>query len=707
MTYKFQPYGLKETIRDHLNMGGETALERDDIEAPIFKRDRSIPFGGRIRVNSDYIERCGVPWIGVMGEYHFARDSRENWHTELCKIKAGGVNVVSTYVFWIYHEEVEGEFDFTGDRDLKAFLRLTRQVGLDVVLRIGPWAHGECRNGGLPDWLLQKPYKLRDNNPEYMEKVRIWYSKIYEQARGMFYKNANNIIGIQLENELVDNAEHIAALKELAQEIGFDVPIWTATGWNSLYGARLPVKEVLPVFGAYPEAPWAETIDPLPLSPHYVFNTERNDTAIGTDLIKPTDKDGWRLPTELYPFATCEIGGGMQPTHHRRPVITPQDIYSLALCKLGDGCNLLGYYMYKGGTNKIGRLSTLNETKATGYPNDYTALSYDFQAPISEFGEIREHYRLLNMLHMFVRDFGYALAPLQTVLSEKTVDENDLISLRYAMRTNGRTGFVFVNHYQRLAKLKDNKDVVIDTGDITFPPIDITGDISFIMPFNLAFEIKQLEFATAQLLCRVRETMFFAAIPGIPARIRFTDGTDFTAKPSKDSPVFLDYANVVVLSWDEARFTRKFGEDVYIGEKCDLYVQDGEIRCVGGGSFTYYKWDDRRFRKHTVEAEREPEQARLLMTDCDAPFEPTERYELEIGGKRALTRKKLEVTSADGFVSINEKYDCAQIYIDGVLAADNFCLGKPWRVPAKLLFGKECYLVMSELRDDFYHEGDF
>ena len=78
-TYKFPPYEKTELLRNHLNMGG------------------SNPAGERIEVNSRYLERGGKPWIGVMGEYHFTRDKRENWYRELCKMKAGGITVVATY----------------------------------------------------------------------------------------------------------------------------------------------------------------------------------------------------------------------------------------------------------------------------------------------------------------------------------------------------------------------------------------------------------------------------------------------------------------------------------------------------------------------------------------------------------------------------------------------------------------------------------
>ena len=89
MRYKFKDYQKSEILTNHLNMGGEN------------------PNGEKIDVTSLYFMRNEKPWIGVMGEYHFVRDSRDNWYRELCKMKAGGITVVATYLFWIYHEETE------------------------------------------------------------------------------------------------------------------------------------------------------------------------------------------------------------------------------------------------------------------------------------------------------------------------------------------------------------------------------------------------------------------------------------------------------------------------------------------------------------------------------------------------------------------------------------------------------------------------
>ena len=669
MIYKFKEFKDEPLLINHLNMGGKN------------------PKGEEINVTSRYFTRNGKPWIGVMGEFHFSRYSRENWHRELAKMKAGGITIISTYLFWIYHEEIEGKMDFGGDNDIRAFIEECKDVGLDVVIRIGPWAHGECRNGGFPDWLLKKDYKLRDNNEEYLAVVKKWYQSIYNEVKGLFYKDGGNIIAVQIENEFVDNAEHLAKLKEIAVECGFIAPIYTVTGWNSASGAKIPVDEVVPVFGGYCEAPWENHMNRLSPSPHYFFNRMRNDSAIGTDLIAKTQSDGWQLPYERYPFATCELGGGIEVTHHRRPIIKPMDIYAVSLVKLGDGNNLVGYYMYHGGTNKIGELSTFNETKATGYPNDYPILSYDFQAPLSEYGEVREQYGLLNMLHMFVNDFGEEFAPMIAVDSANSVVADDTNSLRYGMRTNGKSGFVFVNHYQRLTELADIENAVISAENVEFPPIDVKGEVSFFMPFNMKMGDSVLEYATAQPLCKCGETYFFAEIPNIKAEYKFSKGS----------------ANIVTVPFENAKYMRKLNGTVYIGGGCNLYEENGQIHSVEDGEYICQKWNGSEFE--TIKIGQSAKQSNVEITGVEnAPFEPKYKEELCIGGERKLTWKKIYVDGGYGFAEIDYVGDVAQIYADGELVADDYYYGKTWRVPCKLLYGKECYMVISEMKDDFYKE---
>ena len=83
-----------------------------------------------ISYSKEALLRNGVPWFPVMGEFHYSRYPAGMWEEELCKMKAGGIDIVSSYIFWIHHEEEEGKYDFSGNRDLRGFLHAAKSAGL-------------------------------------------------------------------------------------------------------------------------------------------------------------------------------------------------------------------------------------------------------------------------------------------------------------------------------------------------------------------------------------------------------------------------------------------------------------------------------------------------------------------------------------------------------------------------------------------------
>ena len=122
------------------------------------------------------------------------------------------------------------------------------------------------------------------------------------------------------------------------------------------------------------------------------------------------------------------------------------DVYAMTLIRIGSGSNLPGYYMYHGGNNPEGKLTTLNEQQASSYTNhnDLPVESYDFQAPLGEFGQINPQYHLLRKLHIFLKDFGTELAMMQPHFPEKSESDTRRDSLlRWAVRSNGNSGYIF------------------------------------------------------------------------------------------------------------------------------------------------------------------------------------------------------------------------------------------------------------------------
>ena len=495
------------------------------------------PAGHEIGVNSRSLLFDGQPVFPVMGEIHYSRVPQAEWRDELRKMKAGGVDIVATYVFWIHHEEIEGQWDWSGQRDLKKFVATCGELGLKVVVRCGPWCHGEVRNGGFPDWVqAHKNWKLRSTDTNFLAATKILYDEIAKQLSGQLWKDGGPVIGIQVDNEFGGSPNYLMVLKKLAIEAGIDVPLYIKTGWPPMR-TPVPLGELLPLFGAYPDGFWSRSIQPMDGSDweNFTFKITRTDTGIGNDTLK-MDKNGDTVGTEKYPHLTCEVGGGMPASYHRRMNYDPRDVEANVLTQLGGGSSLLGYYMYHGGQNPEGKLSTLQESQATGYPNDLPVKSYDFNAPLGEFGQINPQYYWLRRLHLFLHDFGTPLAQMPPTLPDlRPTNKNDFATLRWAARSDGNSGYVFVNNYQRLQPLPAKKDVQfklnLPGGEFIFPakPVTIPADEFFLWPFNLDLGGAKLIYATAQPICKIDggnvQTTFFAETPGVKAEFVFDPQT--------------------------------------------------------------------------------------------------------------------------------------------------------------------------------------
>jgi hypothetical protein len=570
------------------------------------------PDGHDLQVNNRYLTLDGKPWLPVMGEFPFSRYPEANWEDELLKMKAGGVSIVSTYVMWNHHEEIQGQFDWSGRRDLRHFVELCAKHNLFAFVRIGPYVHGEVRRGGLPDWVVAAG-PVRRNTPEYLDHVRRWYGEIGSQLHGLFWKDGGPILGIQLENEYLlhgadAGAAHISALKKIAVESGLDAPLFTVTGWGN---ADFPEHEVIPVHGVYPDAFWESSLKDLPPSEAYLFDVHRDIGGIIADPQGAQKSDEVKLSE--YPLFLSEAGGGMQVAYHRRPAIKADDVASILVTHLGSGANLYGYYLFHGGANPEGKLSTLQESAAIDGVYDLPVVSYDFQAPLGEFGQVRPWYRTLKLFHFFLNHFGGELAPMVPVAPDvQPKGPEDQKTPRVALRTDGEHSFFFMNNYLRDYPMAAQKQlqfqVRLKNETIEFPhlPVDVPSDSYFIWPVNFDLQGISLRYATAQLVCSVvangERYYFFFAIPGVAPEFSFvansvssfqvssgatsraddqilvqgiTPGNDvalrLTSKPGKK-------INIFVLTSEQARNLWKFpiaGQERVILSPADLF-SDGD-----------------------------------------------------------------------------------------------------------------------------------
>ncbi|MFC5465641.1 beta-galactosidase [Lederbergia graminis] len=173
-----------------------------------------------IEIKNKQILIDGKPQLIMAGEIHYYRLDREDWQDRIDKLKMAGMNAVATYVPWLIHEPVEGEFDLTGktrpETDLQAFIDLCQENGLYFFLRPGPFIMAEMKNEGLPYWVYEKypeivPIGWDEKpattptvdylHPGFLESAKKWYEALMEVAAPRIYPNGN-IIAFQLDNEI-------------------------------------------------------------------------------------------------------------------------------------------------------------------------------------------------------------------------------------------------------------------------------------------------------------------------------------------------------------------------------------------------------------------------------------------------------------------------------------------------------------------------
>ena len=179
----------------------------------------------------------GKPFVVKAAELHYPRIPRAYWEHRIKMCKALGMNTVCLYVFWNIHEQQEGKFDFTGNNDVAEFCRLCQKNGMYVIVRPGPYVCAEWEMGGLPWWLLKKKdIKLREKDPYFMERVKIFEKKVGEQLASLTIQNGGPIIMVQVENEYGSygkDKSYVSAIRDIVKESGFDKVELFQCDWSS------------------------------------------------------------------------------------------------------------------------------------------------------------------------------------------------------------------------------------------------------------------------------------------------------------------------------------------------------------------------------------------------------------------------------------------------------------------------------------------
>ena len=296
----------------------------------------------------------GQPFVVKAAEVHYPRIPRPYWEHRIQMCKSLGMNAVCIYIFWNIHEQREGQFDFTGNNDVAEFCRLAQKNGMYVIVRPGPYVCAEWEMGGLPWWLLKKKdIKLRERDPYFMERVKIFEEKVGEQLRPLTIQNGGPIIMIQVENEYGSYGEDKPYVSEIRDCL------------RSIYGKELSLFQ----------CDWSSNFEKNGLDDL----TWTMNFGTGANIDQQFRRLGELRPNA--PKMCSEFWSGWfdkwGARHETRPAKDMVDGMDEMLSK-GISFSL---YMTHGGTS-FGHWAGAN---SPGFAPDVT--SYDYDAPINEYGK--------------------------------------------------------------------------------------------------------------------------------------------------------------------------------------------------------------------------------------------------------------------------------------------------------------------------------
>ena len=311
----------------------------------------------------------GKPFIVKAAEVHYPRIPREYWEHRLKMCKALGMNTVCIYIFWNIHEQKEGQFDWTGNNDVAEFCRLAQKNGMYVIVRPGPYVCAEWEMGGLPWWLLKKKdIRLRERDPYFMERVKIFETEVGKQLAPLTIQNGGPIIMVQVENEYgsygVDK-EYVSEIRDCLRSVGFDKVALFQCDWASNF--------------------LNNGLDDLVWTMNFGTGANIDDQFRKLKEVRPNSP----LMCSEFWSGWFDKWGARHETRSAKDMVAGLD----EMLSKGISFSL---YMTHGGTS-FGHWAGAN---SPGFAPDVT--SYDYDAPINEYGQATpKYYELRNMMQKY------------------------------------------------------------------------------------------------------------------------------------------------------------------------------------------------------------------------------------------------------------------------------------------------------------------
>lgn len=324
-----------------------------------------------VRFETDAVRIGGEPCILLCASLFYFRIPRLLWKERMEQLKAIGYNSIDVYFPWNYHELREGEWDFEGERDADAFLKLAAETGLWVVARPGPYICSEWDGGGLPAYLLARPnLRLRDNDARFLRDVSRWFDRIMPILKANQAGEGGTVIAVQLDNELDfygcgDPRGYMSALRDMALERGITVPLFACAGQGGIVQATGLADGVMPTCNFYPD---------------------NRDPELEAKVLHYRAL----LEERGYPLLVTETNRS----------------HTLLRRLLSCGVKLLGPYLQVSGTD----FGFTNATNNWGRPLAFLTSDYDFGGMISPEGHIREEAYEGRLLSRLIAAYGAPLA---------------------------------------------------------------------------------------------------------------------------------------------------------------------------------------------------------------------------------------------------------------------------------------------------------
>lgn len=307
----------------------------------------------------------GEPFIVKAAEVHYPRIPRPYWEHRIQMCKSLGMNTLCIYAFWNFHEQQMNQFDFSGQADIAEFCRLAQKNGMYVIVRPGPYACAEWEMGGLPWWLLKKKdIRLREQDPFFMERAKLFEEKLAEQLRSLTISNGGPIIMVQVENEYGSYGEdkaYMSAMRDIVRGAwGKDVVLFQCD-WSSNF--------------------WKNGLDDLLWTMNFGTGANIDQQFARLKEMRPET-----------PLMCSEFWSGWfdkwGANHETRPAKDMVDGMDEMLSKDIS----FSLYMTHGGTS-FGHWAGAN---SPGFAPDVT--SYDYDAPINEYGGTTEKFFQLRKM---------------------------------------------------------------------------------------------------------------------------------------------------------------------------------------------------------------------------------------------------------------------------------------------------------------------